>query len=482
MAFYRWVAISLLCVVGACRAPVPAAYEQAVKNRFPVQQASFVQNLVVEADETEADETEADEAKEESNSNEAEVTKPDSDEQADSTRRTESQVSPTDELGQLDYFVQTAIAVSPAIRKLVAEIGALQGKQCQAGLPPNPTIGLIGSEINDDGSAGRYGLFYGNTIVRGNKLRLAQDIVCNEIRQKENELAELQQRLVTDVKQHYYEILVAIEKSNLTVQLFSLSQNAVQATRQLLEAKEIARAALIQAELEMQNVQVQQQLAQNELAGARRSLAALIGESDLSCESFAGSLKESGEMTIEAQFDRLLSESPEIARLYSQVAVARSHLLRQQVEPIGNIQWQTNITYDFGSKDFVSGFQVGLPIPRLNRNQGAILQANQQIKVAEADVETRSLQLRQRLVQSFQAYQNAKIQVELYGTKVLPKARETLELVIQGFQQGEADFLQLLTAQRTYFQINLAVIEQQGAMWRHRIEIEGLLLNDSLNQ
>ena len=124
--------------------------------------------------------------------------------------------------------------------------------------------------------------------------------------------------------------------------------------------------------------------------------------------------------------------------------------------------------------------QIGLPIPRFNQNQGAICQARQEVIAATNNVEMRLLQLRQKLVQSFQTYQDAKLQVETYEASVLPRSRESLELIIEGFQQGEVDFLQLLTAQRTYFQVNLAVIEQQGIMWRHRIGIEGLLLSGSL--
>jgi len=54
-------------------------------------------------------------------------------------------------------------------------------------------------------------------------------------------------------------------------------------------------------------------------------------------------------------------------------------------------------------------------------------------------------------------------------------------LIREGFRRGEVDFLQLLTAQRTYFQFNLAAIEQQAILWQQRINIEGLMLSGSLD-
>ena len=380
----------------------------------------------------------------------------------------------------LDHCIEVAMSISPAISEIQSEIGALRGKHLQAGLPVNPTVGINGSDINENGAAGRYGFFYGNTIIRGDKQRLSQNIVCNEIRQKEIELVELRQRLRTDVKQAYYAILVANEKYKLTDQLVELSRDAVEATQGLLAAKEIARTSLIQAELEMQNALIQKQRANNELAGTRERLAVLLGQTELHFGSFAGELVETDPLIIENQFDNLLALSPEIARIHARVAMARSNLTRQQVEPIGNVTWQTSVAYDFASDDVVTGFQIGLPVPKFNQNQGAIGQARHEVAAAEAGVEKRTLQLKQKLVQTYQAYRDAKIQVESYEANVLPKAKETLELVTEGFQQGEVDFLQLLTAQRTFFQSNLAVIEQQGVMWRHRIDMEGLLLSGSL--
>ena len=493
----RLFLLLLVCSVLGCRTTSPAAPSIRPKPSQPeVQTVAFNQEIDdsdsatdqldvdserdngVDSDAGEADES--DEAGRSTKEGEAKEI------QADSiTNNSSSQEPPAS--GQfgtasLEELLQLACHVSPAIGKLVARIEALKGKHCQAGLPPNPTVGINGTDINEDGSPGRYGVYYGNTIVRGNKLGLSQQIVRNEIRQAEIELNELRQRLMTDVKLRYYEILIAIKKSNLAIQLVELSQEAVDATQLLLEAKEIARTALIQAELEMQSAQIQQQRAQNQLRGARRNLAALLGETDLQFDSFSGSLQEENEIDIEAEFDRILAASPEIEKMYAAVAVAQSNLQRQRVQAIGNVSWQTSVAYDFESDDVVSGFQIGLPIPKFNQNQGAICQARQEIVAAENDVQVRSLQIRQKLVQSFQTYRDAKMQVEAYEAKVLPRARETLELIIEGFQQGEVDFLQLLTAQRTYFGFNLTVIEQQRIMWRNRIAIEGMLLSGSLDQ
>ena len=121
-----------------------------------------------------------------------------------------------------------------------------------------------------------------------------------------------------------------------------------------------------------------------------------------------------------------------------------------------------------------------MPIPTLNRNQGAIHQARHQIVAAERRAEKKALNLRQRLAAAYEDYLDAKLQIDAYDTDIIPKAKETLELVTKGYQQGETDFLQLLTAQRTYSQINLTYLARLQQLWRQNVEIKGMLLSGSL--
>ncbi|MCL4202635.1 MAG: TolC family protein [Pirellulaceae bacterium] len=64
---------------------------------------------------------------------------------------------------------------------------------------------------------------------------------------------------------------------------------------------------------------------------------------------------------------------------------------------------------------------------------------------------------------------------------MLPDAKETLDLVTVGYQQGEFSYVNLLTVQRTYFQSNLAYLDSLLELKSARVQIEGLLLSDSLS-
>ena len=72
--------------------------------------------------------------------------------------------------------------------------------------------------------------------------------------------------------------------------------------------------------------------------------------------------------------------------------------------------------------------------------------------------------------------------VENYRDGILRDAQESLKLTRQGYEAGDVNFLNLLSAQRTYFQANLGHVEALCDMWAASSEIEGLLLTNSLEE
>jgi len=124
--------------------------------------------------------------------------------------------------------------------------------------------------------------------------------------------------------------------------------------------------------------------------------------------------------------------------------------------------------------------QVLVPVPIWNRNQGAIQEAWGQVAAADQAVERVILALEKRLAEVFQDYQVARQQTEQYKQSILPNAEKTLQLIEQGYRSGEFSFLQLLTAQRTYFQTHLMYLDALRRLRLAESQIQGLLLTDSL--
>ena len=382
----------------------------------------------------------------------------------------------------MGYLQQMALAASPTVGAARARVESLGGKWVQVGLLPNPTVGYTADDIGANGSDGRHGGFVGQRIITGGKLRLNRAVVAEEMDIAEQQLAAAQQRVMTDVQIGYYDVLISQRKLDLANELVRISEQAVKASRALVEAQEISTVGLLQTEVEGENALILARRATHEQAAAWRRLSAVIGNPHFPPQQLHGNLDEpANALSWDEQLDRLVTESPEIAAAITEVERARWALNRACVEAKPDVDLKVAVQHDSMSGDTVTGVLVGLPLPLWNRNQGGIQQAHSDVVAAENGIQRVKLRLRRRLASVFQEYADASYQVSRYADTILPKAQRTVDLVGGGFQAGEVGYLDMLTAQRTFSQTNLAYIEALRSLWRARLQIDGLLLDGSLD-
>ena len=378
---------------------------------------------------------------------------------------------------------QMAIAANPSVARAAALVEAARGNWIQAGLPPNPNTGYEGQQLGSAGRAEQHGVFIGQEIVRGGKLRLNRQVAAQEWARREQELAAQQQRVVTDVRIAFYQVLIAERQEKLTSQLRDIAAEALKVAEALLKGREVGRPDVLQSQLEVGNAEILSQNARNRYAAAWRNLATIIGDPNLPPQALDGDLEgDRSQHTWDASLQRLLSSSPEIAAAMAEIERARWALERANVEKVPNITVQGLVNWrDNGiDGDSDGGITVGVPLPIWNRNQGGIVQAQGQVAAAERALDQLELALENRLAPVFERYANALNQVTKYRSQLLPAAQESLDLARRLYQAGETPYLNLLTAQRSFSQTNLNYLESLRELRAAEAEIEGLLLSGSL--
>ena len=382
----------------------------------------------------------------------------------------------------LEALEQIAFSNNPAIAQSSARVRALRGKWVQVGLAPNPTLGYTAGEIGNDGAAGQQGGFAGQTFITGGKLELNRAVVAAEIEQAESQLSAMRQRVRTDVRSSFYNTLLAQRRVELATEIVKLTSEAASASKSLVDAEEIPVAGLLQTEIQEQNAEVLLRTAENGLDQSWRQLSTVIAAVDLPRGPLQGDVSQIPEgLDWQEQLARLQSMSPELAAAMANVERARRALNRASVEPVPDVSTQLSVQYDDSSGDTIAGVQVGLPIPIWNRNQGGIRQAQAEVSEAIRNLERIELNLGSRLADTFRQYADAHITAERYASDILPRSQRTLGLVQRGYEQGELGYLDLLTAQQTFSQTNLAYLNALGDLWRSYAQIDGLLLSDSLS-
>ncbi|MEZ6110683.1 MAG: TolC family protein [Pirellulaceae bacterium] len=390
----------------------------------------------------------------------------------------------TDAAYTLEELQGIALGNNPTLAEARALVEAARGKWVQAGLPPNFWLGYSGQQLGSSGQAEQQGVYIAQEIVRGHKLQLSRAVASGEINRLQQQWAAQEQRVLTDVRIAYYDVLIAQRRMEITAQLRDIASKAVQTVEALKRGQEASQLDVFRAQVELQSAALLLKTADNALTASWTRLTAVLGAPTLVQRPVVGSLDgEFARLDIASQMQRILAESPEIAAAAAEIERSRWAIARARAEAVPNVEVQGIVQHDNATGSSNGNLQVALPIPLWNRNQGGVRQARAELSAAERALNRTELSLQQRLASAYQQYANARNQVQDYSRPdgILDTARRSLELVNSGYRAGELNFLDLLTAQRTNSQTNLAYIEALGELWTAIAEIDGLLLKDSLN-
>lgn len=383
----------------------------------------------------------------------------------------------------LERLEEMALTGNPTICRAYAMVGAARGNWVQVGLKPNPSVGYEGQQLGSGGLAEQHGVLFSQEIPTGGKLRLNRAVAQGEILVAEHELAAQRQRVLTDVRIAYYQVLVAQRQMELAEELIRVSREGSQSVDALFRAREVGRVDVLQAQLEGEQAQILLQDARNRYDAAWRSLAAILGNPAFPPQPIIGD--PSGPprgIAFDETLARLQSLSPEISAAVAELDRARLAIDRARVQPIPNVTFQGLVNWQdngIGGKPD-GGVALSVPLPIFDKNQGAIMRAERQAAAARYGVSQVELDLQNRLAPVFEAYSNARNQVSRYRDAILPVAGESLTLTRQMYEAGETNYLGLLTAQRTFAQTNRNYLDAVLQLRTAEAEIEGLLLSGSL--
>ena len=380
----------------------------------------------------------------------------------------------------LDELEQLALSSNPTLSELQARVDAANGRWLQVGLKPNPVAGITMQEIGNENAAGQYGAMVGQEFVTANKLELNRNAAAWRVKQAEQELAAQRLRVLTDVRRGFYSVLVAQERVAVAEELHDIAQQSVDKAKELIKFQEPA-TVLTQAEIEAELAAVLVDNSRVQQEASWRQLTAAIGQPDLPLGNVDGQLTtEAPKLVWDQTLDRLRRESPEIAAAAAAVEQSRWALHRASAQSTPNVTFQAGAAYDDASRDPFAMLQISMPLPIYDWNQGGIAEAQANVVAAEQSVQRVELNLQQRLAAVYQQYDQSRNQSLRYEATILKKARTNLDLNRQSYSSGQSSYLAVLTAQRSYSQARLAWLNALDQLWSATVQMEGLLLSNSL--
>ncbi len=372
-----------------------------------------------------------------------------------------------------------ATSSNPALAESMSRIEAAKGNALQVSLPPNPTVGYVGNEIGNEGVAGQHGAYWRRQFVRGDKLALNHQIACREVHRLEQEYHVLRERLLTDVRTTFYEIVFLQQRAGLLERILETNEQAAKIAEQLFDAGENTKSDVLLLELESEQTSTDLIAVDAARKAKWRGLTRLLGQPDLE----EGKLSEP-EQDLEIEWEEavaLMQHSPQLAAVHAEVSRNRAAVRRAIAEPIPNLSAQVSWQYDYSTNDAFAGVQLGMQIPKFDRNQGAIYEANANVRASLQKNERVRLAIERNLAEKFGAYEQAKNQLRRIDEVIVPKAEEVVRIALGSYRAGEASLADILNAQRSLLRSLVRQLDARRQLRLSYVAMQGFLLSDGLS-
>jgi outer membrane protein, heavy metal efflux system len=391
-------------------------------------------------------------------------------------------IETSDEIGSMSLldFESWALSNNPTLQQLAATTRKAAGFKTQVGLRANPTIGYQGMQLADK-STDQHTAFIDQQIITGGKRGLNEQVLNEAIRAQLWELEAQKFRIQTDIRIKFYDAFAAQERIRLIGEFQKVAAKGLEIAELRKKAKEGSQVEVLQAKIQLSNVELVEQQARVAFAAAWRELSALSGCPQSSPCRLSGSFEDVQPADWSSMETSLLDGSPEYKAALARVQQARANIERQEVQAIPNVGVQLAAGVDRGTNSSLINLQVGAPVPVFNKNQGNIAAAKAEYARSLAEVKRIENSIQLRVASVSREFDSALAAVTVYKNEILPNAKQTLEMAETAYRAGEFSFLEVLTVRRTYFESNLQYLVSRTQLVQSDAKVKGFVLTGGLD-
>jgi cobalt-zinc-cadmium efflux system outer membrane protein len=391
----------------------------------------------------------------------------------------------------LQELEQLALRNNPTTAAAAATVDAARGRLQQAGAWPNPIIGYSGEELaSARDPRGAHGVFVAQTIPLGGKLRLSRDVFEKTVLQAEAARDLQQLRILGSVRQAFYSVLLAERRIQVQERLAALASEAVGVTAQLFNVGAADRPDSLESDIASRRMQLQLNQSRNDLRAERARLAAITGSPDVADRPLATTIDTAvPELERETAIQAILEQSPELRAARVELERAKAETARTQRQTFPDLFVRGGAAYNREHGEVTGrpigwegAVEAGISVPLFNRNAGGIAAARADETHAQAALRRFELWLRSRAEAEFADYQSAVRSAEAYRTEILPRAEEAYQLYLTRYREMAAPYPQVLTAQRTLFELSAEYLDNLSRAWQSAVRLQTSLAGDGLRE
>jgi len=374
----------------------------------------------------------------------------------------------------LSAAIDLALTSNPELSAATNELRAVEGVVIQAGILPNPEISTSVEDTQ-------------NKATRTTTIQLSQRIelggkrsarIASAERGRDVAAADLAAKRLdirATVIGAFFDVLVAQERIQQAEDLLGLAQRASQAASRRVTAGKISPVEETKARVAEASARVELNQAQRELVSARKRLAASWGSSTPRFEQVEGRTDLLPPVRSAEEITRRLNASPALLRARHEADrfSAIADLERSRRIPDVTVSLGTKKAEELGRNQTIVG--ISIPFPIFDRNQGNVLEAQRRADKARDELSVTEVRLSTEVTQNEERLKALVVEAQALQSEIMPGARSAYDAASKGFELGKFSFLEVLDAQRTFFQARAQYLRSLSDAHRTAAELERVL-------
>ncbi len=379
---------------------------------------------------------------------------------------------------RLQEALDRALAHNKDLAAFEYRIAEQQGRLEQAGLLPNPQLDLL---VEDAVGSGDFeGFDRAQTTlslswvlegrVRRGRVGAAAagaDLVAADARILRVEVA-------ADTAEHFLASLASQARLERAEEAIALARRTVAAVTRRVRAGKAPTAELARAEAELATDRLTRDDVLHELSAAYHRLAAQWGETEPGFSRVEGDLLALPGVEPHAALAAGLERNPQLARYATQERLAQANLRLAEARRWPSLRPLVGVRRLEATNDTALLAGITVPIPLLDRNQGAVGGSRAAVSRARAEADAARVRLQTTLFELYEELEHFFHRVETLRDEVIPRLEEALEGTRRAYERGRYGYFELRAVQTDLLRAQSDLVDASAGAHRLVIALERL--------
>ncbi len=393
-----------------------------------------------------------------------------------------AKLEPTGDL-TLRQALALALLHNPQLEAHAWQMRASEAAILQSHLSPNPVLGLRVENFGGDDALRE---FDGAVST----LRISQAIELGDKRLRRTQLARRLHTLATwdyeaerltviaQTGHRYIDVLAAQHEVDLAAQALTVAEGLHAIIKQRADEGVTPTAELNKALVQVTARRIDLETQRRQLAALRQQLSALWDSSTASFRRVDGALFDVPPLPAPSAMVERIEHNPDLARWPVEIAARQAAVELADTGRIPNLTLGAGVRQFNATDDHALVFEMALPLPLTNRNQGARRQARYDLHKARAlerHMRASAHATLNEMIQTLRAQHYAATTLRDQG---VPAAQAAFDAARKAFAQGVTDYIDVLDAERTLIATQYDQVSALAALHKTLISIEAFLGTD----